>query len=90
LGSHAAEFGEGFLVLDAFGVVPGGDEELAGEFNTDAEEFDKVRRGGANDGLDVLVELSFISASSAFHLRARSRRAVLMLAISRRSGSACS
>jgi hypothetical protein len=37
---HAAEFGEGCLVVDPFGVVAGGAEELAGEFDTDSEQWD--------------------------------------------------
>ena len=56
LWGHAAEFGEGFLVADTFGVVPGGDEELASQFHADAEELDEIGCGGANDGLDLLVQ----------------------------------
>lgn len=32
-----AELGEGGLVVDAAGVVAGGDEELPGQFNADAQ-----------------------------------------------------
>jgi hypothetical protein len=53
---HAAEFGEGGFIVDAFGIVSGGDEELAGQLDTDAEEFDELRCGGANDDLNLFVE----------------------------------
>jgi hypothetical protein len=40
LWGYATELGEGFLVADALWVVSGGDKELAGEFDADAEEVD--------------------------------------------------
>lgn len=37
----SAEFGEGCLIAYPFGVVAGGDQELAGEFGADSEQFDE-------------------------------------------------
>jgi hypothetical protein len=56
LGCDAAELGEGCLGVDAVGVVAGGDQELAGEFDADAVEFDEPWCGGADQGFDLAVE----------------------------------
>nr|WP_239155629.1 hypothetical protein [Amycolatopsis sp. FDAARGOS 1241] len=56
MGRDAAELGEGGFVADAFGVVAGGDEELAGDLDADAVQFDQFGGRCVDEGLDLLVE----------------------------------
>jgi hypothetical protein len=46
LRGDATEFGEGSLAVNPVGVVAGGDQELAGDLDTDAMQLDQLRRGG--------------------------------------------
>src|SRR4029450_9636698 len=63
VGCGAAEFGGGRLGADPLGVVPGGDQDLAGDLDADAEQVDQVGCGEPDEGgelpvedLDLLVE----------------------------------
>jgi len=57
LGCDAAEFGEGCLGVDSVCVVAGCDQELPGEFDTDAVEFDEFGCSCSDQGFDLLVEV---------------------------------
>ena len=89
LWGDAAQLGEGCFAVDAVGVVAGGDEELAGDLDPDAGSS---RSSGAAcfTSASICLLRVLISLSSAFQRRARSRSAVLVPAISIRSGSATS
>jgi len=56
LGCDAAEFGEGCLGVDAVGVVAGGDQELPGEFDADAVEFDELGCSCSDQCFDLPIE----------------------------------
>lgn len=55
-GATPQSLAKAFSLRMRLGVVSGGDEELAGEFDAHAEEPDEIGRGGVNDGLDLLVK----------------------------------
>jgi hypothetical protein len=52
----AAALGEGSLAVDPVGVVAGGDQELAGDLDADAVQFEQLGGSSAGKGLDLLVE----------------------------------
>ncbi len=56
LGGDTAEFDEGGLVADPFGVVAGGHQELAGQLDPDAEERDQLGRCTGDEQFDLAVE----------------------------------
>lgn len=56
LRGNAAELGEGGLAAEPFGVVAGGHVELAGQFDTDAEQLNKLGGGESDEVLDLPVE----------------------------------
>lgn len=52
----SAALGEGGLAVDSLGVVAGGDQELAGDFDADTVQFDELGSCGADGGVEVLVK----------------------------------